>query len=124
MKKKILKYSLFVVILAIITSCGTSDPSTKFKGKRFQTLEVKVFGMTSRQNIYFSEDGNNLSTYNTNEGGSNNGTWEFIDEEKKKIKINVTDEKYYWRSGIWEFNDDYTSINHNDRDELYLRSYD
>jgi len=118
------KHSLIIVIIYFLTSCGTSDPSTKFKGERFSTLEVKVFGIKSRQNIYFSENGNNLSTYNTNEGGSNNGTWEFIDEKKKKIKIEVVDDKYYWRSGIWEFNDDYTSITHNERNELYLKSYD
>ncbi len=119
-----LKYSLILILLAIISSCGSSDPSTKFKGKRFSTIEVKVFGMSAKQIITFSEEGNELSTYNTNEGGAHNGTWEFIDEKKKQIKINVTDEKYYWRSGIWEFSDDYTAINHNDRDQLYTRDYD
>lgn len=118
------KCSLLFVILYIFTSCGTSDPSTKFKGKRFSTLEVQVFGIKGRQNIYFSETGNNLATYNTNDGGSNNGTWEFIDEKKKKINIKVDDDKYYWRSGIWEFSDDYTSITHVERDELYLKQND
>jgi hypothetical protein len=39
----------------------------------------------------------------------------------KKRKIEVNDYKYYWRSGIWEFNDNYTSITHNERNELYLK---
>lgn len=120
--KKNIKYHLLILILSITVSCGTSDPSSKFKGKRFSTLEVKVFGVSGRQNIYFSDNGNNIATYNTNDGGSNNGTWDFIDEKKKKIKIEVNDEKYYWRSGIWEFDDNYSSITHTDRNELYLKS--
>jgi len=114
------KYCFLTVILLLsLTSCEQPDPSTKFRGKSFNTREVNVFGIMGRQIIYFYDEGNGVSTFNTNDGGDKNGSWEYIDENKKKIRVIVTG-KFDWRSGIWEFDDDYTSIKHIDRGEYYF----
>lgn len=121
MKAKISFLFLFCISIILMQSC-TFDPTSKFKGKYYDTITVTVFNQTAKQIISFSSNiDNKVTTFNTS-SGETSGTWEYIDEEKKRILISFPSggrPDLSWRSGIWEFNDDFTWITHTDRDETY-----
>lgn len=119
MKAKISLLFLYCISIILMQSC-TFDPTSKFKGKYFDTVTVTVFNQTAKQIISFSSNiDNKVTTFNTS-SGETSGTWEYIYEEKKRIRMSFPSGgrlDLSWRSGIWEFNDDFTWITHTDRDE-------
>jgi hypothetical protein len=121
MKTNISFLCLFCISIIVMQSCSF-DPTNKFKGKYFDTVSVTVFNQTAKQIISFSSNiDNKVTTFNTS-SGETSGTWEYVDEEKRKIRMTFPSggsPDLSWRSGIWEFNEDYTWITHLDRDETY-----
>ena len=74
--------SFFSIFL--MQSCAL-DPTNNFKGKFFDTVSVTVFNKTAKQIISFSSNTENkVTTFNTS-SGETSGTWEYVDEEKRKI---------------------------------------
>ena len=114
----VLRFPALIIICLLLNSC---DPSTNFKGHNFDTSEVTVFGISAKQIIYFSKNDNQVTAFNSNDSEETKGTWEFVDDDKKNIKMTFDSGKYDWQSGNWRFNENYTVLTNVDRNEIYFK---
>jgi hypothetical protein len=114
----VFRFPALIIIFLLLNAC---DPSNNFQGHNFDTSEVTVFGISSKQIIYFSKNNNQVTAFNTNDSEETKGTWEFSDDDKQNIKMTFESGKYDWQSGNWRFNDNYTVLTNIDRNEIYFK---
>lgn len=100
------KFVFSILGSLFFVSCSIS-PSNNFRGEYFDTSNIKIFNSSSKQIIYFSNEGNKVTTFNSSHSIENEGTWKMDDSNPRRIYLSFSSGRYSERSGYYEFSKDY-----------------